>query len=65
MLKVCETQYIIRFQEGIEVKTLKFKDFESLMYIANKLREEDKSFVIIMHNDLDNTTEHLLDYELE
>ena len=63
MLKVCGTNYILRFKEKNEIKTLKFKDFESMSYVVNKLEEEKQNYVIIRYEDLNsNTIKDLTDY---
>lgn len=66
MLKICVTNYILRFKEGIEIKTLKFKDFESMSYIMNKLEKENQDYIIIKYKDLNsNTMKTLIDYKEE
>ena len=66
MIKVCGINYIIRIKEGNEIKTLKFKDFESMLYIMNKLQKEKQDYVIIKYDDLhNNIIETLLDYKEE
>ena len=64
MIKVCGINYIIRIKEENEIKTLKFKDFESMLYIMNKLQKEKQDYVIIKYDDLhNNIIETLLDYK--
>ena len=66
MIKVCGINYIIRIKEANEIKTLKFKDFESMLYIMNKLQKEKQDYVIIKYDDLhNNILETLLDYKEE
>ena len=66
MIKVCGINYIIRIKEENEIKTLKFKDFESMLYIMNKLQKEKQDYVIIKYDDLhNNIIETLLDYKEE
>lgn len=62
-----KTLYIIRFQEGNEIKTLKIDDKDTLEYIVSKLEMEFINYVIIKQQD--NCYKHiaraLLDYKIE
>jgi hypothetical protein len=60
-------KYIVRFKEGIEIKTIKFCDYESLKYFVGMLEQKDIEFVVIknLNNRVDFTLKCLLDYEEE
>lgn len=61
-------EYIIRFKQGNEIKTLKVNDIETYNYIINKLDQEEKEYIVIKkHNSIlyhnEFTLKSLLDYE--
>lgn len=61
------TQYIIRFREGNEIKTLKVNDGQTLDYIIEKLEQEFINYVIIKQQDncYKYILRDLLDYKIE
>lgn len=57
--------YILRFAEGIEIKTLKFVDYNSAEYVIKQLEEEGKDYVIISKKNFDFTQlDSLLDLSI-
>ena len=58
--------YIIRFEEGIEIKTIKVSDTESMKYFIDILEERNIQYVVIKNLNAkrtDLTLKSLLDYE--
>ena len=58
--------YIIRFEEGIEIKTIKVSDTESMLYFISILEEKNIQYVVIKNLNakrIDFELKSLLDYE--
>ena len=64
MLKVAEINYILRARIGNEIETIKFKDYDSMIFIAKQFEEQNIDYVIIRNDDLHNIG-GLLDYQEE
>ena len=58
--------YIIRFKEGMYIKTIKVSDTESMKYFIDILEEKNIEYVVIKNLNAkrtDFTLKSLLDYE--
>ena len=58
--------YIVRFKEGIEIKTIKISDYESLKYFVDILEERNIQYVVIKNLNAKRTDlqlKSLLDYK--
>ena len=62
-----KTIYVIRFREGIEIKTLKIDDKQTLDYIIDKLEAESINYLVIKEqaNCKKDILKSLLDYEVK
>lgn len=66
MEKNDKTIYYLRFSEGNEIKTLKFCDFDSMLYLINQFELDGKQYVIVKKQEkaYKHIVKALLDFEI-